>query len=244
MKKVFYTAKKIFRPGINLATVHGNLLVGPTAENLSDKEAVNTTQAGLADVMEKGRLSVPSLPGNLTITSFAGLRASEAGGDFVIGEAEDAPGFFDCAGIESPGLSSAPAIGEYVAELVSHKLEASCKDNFIATRKGIPCVASASPEELKELLSEDPAYGNVICRCETVTEGEIINAIRRPVGARSLDGVKRRTRAGMGRCQAGFCSPRVMEILERELSMNPLSVTKHGQGSELLTGTTREESGL
>ena len=92
-------------------TVHGNLLVGPTAENLSDKEAVNTTQAGLADVMEKGRLSVPSLPGNLTITSFAGLRASEAGGDFVIGEAEDAPGFFDCAGIESPGLSSAPAIG-------------------------------------------------------------------------------------------------------------------------------------
>ena len=215
-----------------------------TAENLSDKEAVNTTQAGLADVMEKGRLSVPSLPGNLTITSFAGLRASEAGGDFVIGEAEDAPGFFDCAGIESPGLSSAPAIGEYVAELVSHKLGASCKDNFIATRKGIPCVASASPEELKELLAEDPAYGNVICRCETVTEGEIINAIRRPVGARSLDGVKRRTRAGMGRCQAGFCSPRVMEILERELSMNPLSVTKHGQGSELLTGTTREESGL
>ena len=225
-------------------TVHGNLLVGPTAENLSDKEAVNTTQAGLADVMEKGRLSVPSLPGNLTITSFAGLRASEAGGDFVIGEAEDAPGFFDCAGIESPGLSSAPAIGEYVAELVSHKLGASCKDNFITTRKGIPCVASASPEELKELLSEDPAYGNVICRCETVTEGEIINAIRRPVGARSLDGVKRRTRAGMGHCQAGFCSPRVMEILERELSMNPLSVTKHGQGSELLTGTTREESGL
>ena len=193
---------------------------------------------------KKGRLSVPSLPGNLTITSFAGLRASEAGGDFVIGEAEDAPGFFDCAGIESPGLSSAPAIGEYVAELVSHKLGASCKDNFIATRKGIPCVASASPEELKELLSEDPAYGNVICRCETVTEGEIINAIRRPVGARSLDGVKRRTRAGMGRCQAGFCSPRVMEILERELSMNPLSVTKHGQGSELLTGTTKGGIGL
>ena len=106
------------------------------------------------------------------------------------------------------------------AELVSHKRGASCKDNFIATRKGIPCVASASPEELKELLAEDPAYGNVICRCDTVTAGEIITAIRRPVGSRSLDGVKRRTRAGMGRCQAGFCSPRVMEILERELSMN------------------------
>lgn len=119
-------------------TVHGNLLVGPTAENLSDKEAVNTTQAGLADVMEKGRLSVPSLPGNLTITSFAGLRASEAGGDFVIGEAEDAPGFFDCAGIESPGLSSAPAIGEYVAELVSHKLGASCKATLLRPARAFP----------------------------------------------------------------------------------------------------------
>ena len=241
---IFQLPSKMGKGVLVTPTVHGNLLVGPTAVDVDDKEAVNTTASGLDSLAATAARSVKNVPMRQVITSFAGLRAHEDGDDFVIGEAEDAPGFFDCAGIESPGLSSAPAIGEYVAELVSHKLGASCKDNFIATRKGIPCVASASPEELKELLSEDPAYGNVICRCETVTEGEIINAIRRPVGARSLDGVKRRTRAGMGRCQAGFCSPRVMEILERELSMNPLSVTKHGQGSELLTGTTREESGL
>lgn len=225
-------------------TVHGNLLVGPTAENLSDKEAVNTTAAGLSEVLEKGRRSVPCLPSNLTITSFAGLRASEAGGDFVIGEVDDAPGFFDCAGIESPGLSAAPAIGLFLAGLVAQKLEAVKKASFTAVRKAIPCVSQASPEELSALLSQDPAYGNVICRCETVTEGEIKNAIHRPLGARSLDGVKRRTRAGMGRCQAGFCTPKVMEILERELSLNPLSVTKHGAGSELLTGPTRKEDSL
>ena len=219
-------------------------MVGPTAENLSDKEAVNTTPKGLAEVLEKGRLSVPALPSNLTITSFAGLRASEAGGDFVLGEAADAPGFFDCAGIESPGLSAAPAIGKYLAEMTAGKLQAEKKEHFTAVRKGIPCVAQAIPEELRTLLSLDPAYGNVICRCETVTEGEIVNSIKRPLGARSLDGVKRRTRAGMGRCQAGFCSPKVMEILERELALDPLTVTKHGAGSELLAVPTREENSL
>ena len=223
-------------------TVHGNLLVGPTAENLSDKESVNTTQAGLLEVMEKGALSVPSLPRNLTITSFAGLRASEAGGDFVIGEAADAPGFFDCAGIESPGLSSAPAIGVFLAKQVAAKLSLPEKTDFNPRRKGIPCVASASPDELRALIAKDPSYGVVVCRCETVTEGEIKNAIRRPLGARSLDGVKRRTRAGMGRCQAGFCSPKVMELLEKELSADPLTVSKHGAVSELLTGYTREGS--
>lgn len=236
---IFQLPGKLGKGVLVTPTVHGNLLVGPTAENLSDKEALNTTQAGLDEVMAKGRLSVPSLPSNLTITSFAGLRASEAGKDFVLGEAEDAPGFFNCAGIESPGLSSAPAIAVWLAVRISEKLQAPKKENFVKTRRGIPCVAQASPEQLKELLSLDPSYSNVICRCETVTEGEIVNAIRRPLGARSLDGIKRRTRAGMGRCQAGFCSPKVMEILERELSMNPLSVSKSGPGSELLTQTTR-----
>lgn len=220
-------------------TVHGNLLVGPTAENLSDKEAVNTTAAGLAQVMEKGKRSIPSLPSNLTITSFAGLRASEAGGDFVLGEAPDAPGFFNCAGIESPGLSAAPAIGIHMAGLVADRLGAEKKVHFTASRKGIPCVANADAAKLQALLAQDPAYGNVICRCETVTEGEIVNAIRRPLGARSLDGIKRRTRAGMGRCQSGFCAPKVMEILERELSADPLSLTKSGTGSELLLRRTR-----
>ncbi len=223
-------------------TVHGNLLVGPTARNLSDKEAVNTTQEGLSEVMEKGARSVPSLPRNLTITSFAGLRASEAGGDFVIGEAAGAPGFFDCAGIESPGLSSAPAIGVFLANQIARKLSLSEKADFNPNRKGIPCVASASPDQLRELIAQDPSYGVVVCRCETVTEGEIKNAIRRPLGARSLDGVKRRTRAGMGRCQSGFCSPKVMELLEKELGSDPMGISKHGAGSELLTGYTREDS--
>lgn len=225
-------------------TVHGNLLIGPTAENLSDKEAVNTTRAGLLSVLEKGKHSVPSLPDRLAITSFAGLRASEKGGDFILGECADAPGFFDCTGMESPGLSAAPAIGRYLAGLVADKLQAHAKADFKATRTGIPCVAEASQEQLESLLASDASYGNVICRCETVTEGEIINAIRRPLGARSLDGVKRRTRAGLGRCQAGFCSPRVMEILERELSCKPTEITKHGAGSALLTAPTRQGGSL
>ena len=219
-------------------TIHGNLMIGPTAEDLTDKEAVNTTAEGLAQVFARGRLSVPDLPAKLTITSFAGLRASEAGKDFVLGEAPDAPGFFNCAGIESPGLSAAPAIGVFLSQQIAEYLNADKKETFQATRLGIPRIADASDEELAALLAQNPAYGNVICRCETVTEGEIIDAIRRPLGARSLDGVKRRVRAGMGRCQAGFCSPKVMEILERELQMDPLSVSKHGAGSELLTGTT------
>ena len=152
--------------------------------------------------------------------------------------------FLDLAGIKSPGLSAAPAIAlEAVKMLADQGLALNKKENIVDSRKHLR-FKKLSNEEKNRIIAQDPAYGRVICRCETVTEGEIINAIRRPVGARSLDGVKRRTRAGMGRCQAGFCSPRVMEILERELSMNPLSVTKHGQGSELLTGTTREESGL
>lgn len=221
-------------------TVHGNLLAGPTADDISDKEGVQTTREGLQKLTALAKKSAEKIPMNLTITSFAGLRATEAGGDFVLGEVQDAPGFFDAAGIESPGLSSAPAIGRSLAEEISRKLGAKKNEKFISKRRDIPCVAQASPEELQALIAEDPAYGNVICRCETVTEGEILNAIRRPLGARSLDGVKRRTRAGMGRCQAGFCSPRTMEILARELGTSQLELTKAGGDSKLLTGVMKE----
>ena len=176
----------------------------------------------------------------MAITSFAGLRASEKGGDFVLGEAEDAEGFFNAAGIESPGLSSAPAIGVYLAEQVAEKMKAEKKTEFRSERKDIPCVAQASPEEIRALIEEDPAYGNVICRCETVTEGEIRNAIRRPLGAKSLDGIKRRTRAGMGRCQSGFCAPKVVEILAKERNISPLELTKAGGKSRLLTGVLKD----
>ena len=222
-------------------TVHGNLLAGPTAENIEDKEGIDTTGEGIAKLSKMAKLSAENIPLNMVITSFAGLRAAEKGGDFVLGEVSDAMGFFDAAGIQSPGLSSAPAIGEYLADSIAGKLKAEKKEEFNPRRKDIPCVAEMEKEELKALIAENPLYGNVICRCETVTEGEIVNAIHRPLGAKSLDGVKRRTRAGMGRCQSGFCAPKVMEILERELQKSPLEITKAGGTSTLLTGKIKEE---
>ncbi len=217
-------------------TVHGNLLAGPTAEDIQDKEGINTTAEGLARVLKTGAKSVKNLPVRQVITSFSGLRANEQGGDFVIGEAKDMPGFFDVAGIASPGLTSAPAIGIYVADMINQKYPAPLKENFISTRKGIPSMAEAAMEERMALIKENPAYANVICRCELVTEGEILDAIHRPLGATTLDGVKRRTRAGMGRCQSGFCSPKVVEILARELGVDSSQIVKSGNDSAVLTG--------
>ena len=210
-------------------TVHGNLMVGPTAIDIEDKEATATTAEGLAQVMEKCGRSVKNVPLKQVITSFAGLRAHEDGGEFIIGEAEDAKGFIDAAGIESPGLSSAPAIGQYVRELLADLTELKEKERFIETRKGIVRFAECSREAKQELIRQNPAYGKIICRCETITEGEILDAIHRPLGATTLDGIKRRTRAGMGRCQAGFCTPKVMDILARELGLELKDIRKNGR---------------
>ena len=215
-------------------TVHGNLLLGPTAVDILDKEEVNTTKTGLDTLQATAGNSIKAVPFRSVITSFAGLRAHEDGDDFVVGESS-VKGFFDAAGIESPGLSAAPAIGEFLAEEVAKLLGADKKTNFVATRKGIPNVALATKEERDRLIKDNPMYANVICRCELVTEGEIVDAIKRPVGATTLDGVKRRTRAGMGRCQAGFCSPKTLEILARELGKDITEITKHGEGSEFLS---------
>ena len=220
-------------------TVHGNLLIGPTAEDIEDKEGIETTAEGMELIREKAALSVKELPLRQVITSFAGLRA-HGGEDFIIGEVPDAPGFIDVAGIESPGLTCAPAIGVYVADIVKKLLSLAEKENFIAERRGIPSMALASGQERQRLILENPAYANVICRCEMVTEGEIIDAIRRPVGARTTDGIKRRTRAGMGRCQSGFCNPKVVEILARELGVDESEVLKSGEDSWYLL---REEGG-
>ena len=219
-------------------TVHGNLLVGPTAIDVDDKEATATTAAGLDEVRTKSGLAVKDIPLRQTITSFAGLRAHEARHDFFIGEI--APGFVDCAAIESPGLSSAPAIGAMVAGIVQDSLQLEEKPDFDPTRKGILDPKTLSFEERAALIRQNPAYGQIICRCESVTEGEIIDAIHRTPGARSLDGVKRRTRAGMGRCQAGFCSPRVMEILARELGLRQSEITKSGGASKIIVGTNKD----
>ena len=152
---------------------------------------------------------------------------------------EDSPGFFDAAGIESPGLSSAPAIGELMAQMLWRRGGWNCKGEFAAERKGIRRFLDLELSEQQKLIQNNPAYGNIVCRCEKITEGEILEAIRRPLGAVTLDGIKRRTRAGMGRCQAGFCSPRVMEILASELRVGMKEITKCGGNSQMVTGYTR-----
>lgn len=237
---IFQLPGKMGKGVLVTPTVHGNLLVGPTATDIENKEGVNTTAEGLDTLSQKAGISVKNLPLRQVITSFAGLRAHEDQDDFVIGEATDAEGFFDAAGIESPGLSSAPAIGVMVAEMVAAKLNLNENPDFIGIRNGILNPNTLSMEERNKLIKEKPAYGNIICRCEMITEGEIIDAIRRPLGARSLDAVKRRTRAGMGRCQSGFCSPRTMEILEREVPMSMFDITKNGGSSKFVVGYNKE----
>ena len=237
---IFQLPGKLGKGVLVSPTVHGNTIVGPTAVDIEDREGVNTTAAGLDDLISKAGTTVDGLPIRQVITSFAGLRAHEDHHEFVLGEVEDAPQFIDCAGIESPGLTSAPAIGVYTADLLRDLMGLEPNPDFIPTRKGILDPKTLSAEEYTELIKRDPTYAQVICRCETVTEGEIIDAIRRPLGAKSLDGVKRRTRAGMGRCQAGFCSPRVMEILARELGVDQSEITKSGGDSKLITGHLKD----
>ena len=238
-KTIFQLPGKYGKGVLVTPTVHGNILIGPTADDHDDKDGTNTTRAGLAHVTTSGTRSVPSLPMRQVITSFAGNRAHEDGHEFIIEELKDAPFFVDCAGIESPGLSSAPAIGERVAAIVERLFKPSKNADFIETRKGILNPKKLSEDEYKELIKEKPEYGNIICRCEMITEGEIMDAVNRPLGAKSLDGVKRRTRAGMGRCQAGFCSPRTMEIIARERGISQLDITKSGGKSKIVVGMSK-----
>lgn len=235
---VFQLPGKLGKGVLVTPTVHGNLLVGPTAIDITDKDNTATTREGLDTVKNRSSVAVKDLPLRQTITSFAGLRAHEQRHEFIIREV--CPGFVDCAGIESPGLSSAPAIGIMAAGIVEGILHLPENPDFIPTRKGILDPKTLPPAERSALIRENPAYGRVICRCETVTEGEILDAIHRTPGARSVDGVKRRTRAGMGRCQGGFCSPRVMEILARELGIPMSEVTKSGGESRLILGTNKD----
>ena len=221
-------------------TTGGNLLVGPTAEDVGDKDDTSTTADGLAEVARKAALTVRDVPLSERIRTFAGLRAHQPGHDFVIGEVPGAPGFVDCAAIESPGLSAAPAIGRMVAGIVRSILgDPAEKDVQLARPAPVPDVARLQPEAWSELVAARPEYGRVLCRCRTVTEGQVVDAIRRPLGARSLDGVKRRVEAGMGRCQGSFCAPRVMEVLARELGCDPRDVTQAGPGSWLVAGAVK-----
>lgn len=221
-------------------TVHGNLLIGPTAEDIPDAFDTATTAQGLQNALEKARLTWPAASTRGTITNFSGIRAHEENGDFVIGPVEGAEMAFETVGIESPGLSAAPAIAEMLGGQIAQAMGLEKKKDYK------PAIARKKPfyamtlEERAQAVKENPQYGNLVCRCEVVTEAEIREAIRRPVGARSIDAVKRRTRAGMGRCQGGFCSPRVLEILSEELHLPFTAITKCGGESRLLVGTIEE----
>ena len=218
-------------------TVHGNLLLGPTAEDIPDPLDTATTADGLAEVLRKAALTWPALSVRSNITNFSGVRAHLESDDFVIGPCEGVPGYFEAIGIESPGLSSAPAVGADLASMISDYLGCADKKEIVPYPVPPKPFHDMTDSERAEALKKDPAYGQIICRCETVTEAEIRAAIRRPVGARSVDGVKRRTRAGMGRCQGGFCLPRVAAIIAEETGLPLQDVTKNGGGSYLLAGT-------
>ncbi len=220
-------------------TVHGNTLIGPTASDTDNRDEAPLTAEGIAKVIEGSAKNVKNVPVNKAITGFSGLRAHEDGDEFILEEVKGCPNFFDCVGIESPGLTSCPAIGEYMTQLVSKNLALNLKQTWNGICHDIKKPFEMPKEERDMLIKSHPEYGRIICRCEKITEGEIIDAIKRPLGARSLDGVKRRTRAGMGRCQGGFCSPRVMEIISRETGIPLSEVTKNGGISKMLTGRTK-----
>ena len=236
---IFRTPSKMGKGILVSPTVDGNLLTGPTSVDMEDKEDKSTTPEGLGRVMREALENVDGVMYNKTITSFCGLRAVGSTGDFIINMPNNR--FVNVAGIESPGLSSAPAIGEYVVELLKNAgatLEAN--PSFNPRREAMHAFREASIEEKNEIIKKDPTYGRIICRCETVTEGEILAAIRTNPKPRDLDGVKRRTRAQMGRCQGGFCSPYIVEMLAQEMNVPYESITKFGGDSLINVGKTKE----
>lgn len=236
---LFQTPSRLGKGVLVSPTVDGNIFAGPTAVDMQDKEDTSVTAEGIASLTAQALKSVPSLNLRTVITSFAGVRAQPSTGDFVIGVSPANPRLIQAAGICSPGLTSAPAIAEKVEALLRESgVQLKEKASYNPFRKAIPEFRKLSDEGKAALIEQDSRYGRIICRCETITEVEIVEAIRR--GARSLDGVKRRTRAGMGRCQGGFCAPRVMELLSRELNVPMTELTKFGGNSRLLTGELKE----
>jgi len=216
-------------------TVHGNIIVGPDALDISDRKDKSVTYDSLLNISQTARRAFPGLDFKMTITEFAGLRAQSSTGDFIVRHVKLIPGFFEAAGIKSPGLTAAPAIARFLSEdIVRYLGNPSPKQHFKAYRKPQIHFASCTDKEKDILIQKDSAWGRVICRCETVTEAEVVDAIQRPCGARTVDGVKRRVRPGSGRCQGGFCMPKVINILARELSISPEEVKKEELGSQIL----------
>ncbi len=236
---IFQCPSKMGKGILVTPTVDGNLLIGPSALDIEDKDNVSTTASALAEILEIAKKSVPILNTREVITSFAGLRAHCDKDDFIIEKSEKNGQFYNVAGIESPGLSSAPAIAKYVTELLMEDIKAEEKADFNPVREEPVRFRHMTNEQRKALIEKNPAYGRIICRCETITEGEILDAIHAPAGARDVDGVKRRTRAGMGRCQGGFCGSKVVELLAKELGVEINQITKFGGNSKILYERTK-----
>jgi len=228
-RTIFHTPTKMGKGILVSPTVDGNLLLGPTATDIEDKEDTATTPEGFATIFAKASDNVANIPFNKVITSFTGLRSVGSTGDFIIKERN---GVVTLGGIESPGLTSAPAIAEYVEGIFNEKgALGNIKADYVATRKPAHYFSDLSMEEKNEIIKKAPAYGRIVCRCEGITEGEIVEAIRKNPPACDLDSVKRRTRGGMGRCQGGFCSPIVVGLIARERGIKFEDVTKFGGGS-------------
>ena len=240
-KTVFQCPSAMGKGVLITPTVHGNVLLGPTAEDIEDKLDLVTTDPGLRGIQEAVARTVPGFRVRDVITSFTGLRAHSDRDDFVLEPSAVDPRFIHAAGVESPGLSAAPAIAEYIAGLALNALDNTpgLKPNWNPGRPEPVRMNELDAGQRRAKIKENPAYGRIICRCETVSEGEIVDAIRAPAGARDVDGVKRRSRAGMGRCQGGFCGTKVLEILSRELGLPPDEVTKFGGGSKILMEKTK-----
>lgn len=236
---IFQCPSKLGKGVVVTPTVHGNLIVGPNAESIEDRDSVRNTTEALEYIKETAKRTTDKVNFTNSIRNFAGLRAHADKGDFIIEENNKVKGFIDVSGIKSPGLTAAPAIALEVVKLLEESGLSLIKNmNFNPYRKQIRFM-ELSIEEKKEIISKDKSYGKIICRCEEITEGEIVDAIKRSFGSVSLDGIKRRCRPGMGRCQGGFCGPRVQEIIARELNIPLESVVLEKEGSYILSGRSR-----
>ena len=216
------------------STIHGNMLIGPNSVSQASKTDLSTTQEGLADIVERARRTWPAASLRGAITNFAGLRAAGESGDFVIGEAADAPGFFNIACFESPGLTSAPAVATFIASQVAARLGAGGNPSFNPRRAPQLPFTAMTDEQRERAIASDPAFGHVVCRCCEVTEAEVVRALHGPLPVLSLDAIKWRTGATMGRCHGGFCSPELVEIMSRELGCAPDAIDKRLAGSRMI----------
>lgn len=230
-KTLFQVPNKLSKGVLVTPTAEGNLLVGP---NAVEGKTLETSREGIDEILDKSKKSLEELPVARILNTFSGIRPKTKGGDFIIEEVEDAKNFINVIGIDSPGLTAAPAIGVYVVNIIKERLDLVEKKNFKKTREKIVRFAELSLEEKNKLIKEKPAYGHMVCKCEFVTEGEIVEAIHRPIKALTVDAIKRRTRASMGGCQGIGCTLPISKILSRELGIDISDINKNSEGSPVI----------